>query len=46
MGLYYTKKHENVDDDGKTMIATEFVERLMAKQPEIVKKENKIESSK
>lgn len=46
MGQIYTRKKEDYDKDEKTMNATEFIDRMLSKQPEKIKKENKIESPK
>lgn len=46
MGLIYTRKKEDKDHDERTMNSTEFVERILARQPEKNKTENKIESIK
>lgn len=46
MGQIYTKKKDDFDKDEKTMNATEFINRMLSKQPEKIKKENLTESPK
>lgn len=46
MGQIFTRKKDDFDKDERTMNATEFVNRMISKQPEKIKKENKIESPK
>lgn len=45
MGQIYTKKKDDYEKDERTMNATEFVNRMLSRQPENIKKVDNIEST-